>query len=209
MEISKDLLLKQTIQKFKTFLVDDLKIDNEQLNSNEGLYEKMQDINKYKGLIQLIGYDNVTNYVANLKLQMFQDKVKKITIEQIRSKEKQVLEDLEKKNGIKNENLQEANDYLSNKFMNFFTARKISYLKYYKEKGEEKNEKDFLSSIKSQLIIVYQNNGKVVFSFMTFKEISEKLKLNKTINENNEYIKKNLNKIDVKKVLDIKEQEFN
>ncbi|KAL4436492.1 hypothetical protein ABPG74_003058 [Tetrahymena malaccensis] len=143
------------------------------------------------------------------KLQMFQDKVKKITIEQIRSKEKQVLEDLEKKNGIKNENLQEANDYLSNKFMNFFTARKISYLKYYKEeKGEEKNEKDFLSSIKSQLIIVYQNNGKVVFSFMTFKEISEKLKLNKTINENNEYIKKNLNKIDVKKVLDIKEQEF-
>ena len=53
--------------------------------------------------------------------------------------------------------------------MNFYISQKISYLKHAKETGKDKNEKDFMNFMSNSLIIIYENEGSVLFNKLTFK----------------------------------------
>ncbi|KAL4469122.1 hypothetical protein ABPG72_005892 [Tetrahymena utriculariae] len=64
-------ILEQTIIKFKKFLVEDLKIEDDKLNTNEGLQEKLSMINNFKTYIQLIGNTSVANYISNVIINHF------------------------------------------------------------------------------------------------------------------------------------------
>nr|AAL73471.1 Tlr 5Fp protein [Tetrahymena thermophila] len=70
-EISKEELLKQTLEKFKTFLVRDLKIDEQRLDSVEGLYENINLLKRVKPFIAMIGQGNVTEYVSDKLIAHF------------------------------------------------------------------------------------------------------------------------------------------
>ncbi|KAL4500741.1 hypothetical protein ABPG72_019975 [Tetrahymena utriculariae] len=64
-------ILEQTIIKFKKFLVEDLKVEDDKLNTNEGLQEKLSIINQFKSYIQLIGNTSVANYISNVIINHF------------------------------------------------------------------------------------------------------------------------------------------
>ncbi|KAL4500860.1 hypothetical protein ABPG72_020094 [Tetrahymena utriculariae] len=64
-------ILEQTIIKFKKFLVEDLKIEDDKLNTNEGLQEKLSMVNNFKSYIQLIGNTSVANYISNVIINHF------------------------------------------------------------------------------------------------------------------------------------------
>ncbi|KAL4510159.1 hypothetical protein ABPG72_010352 [Tetrahymena utriculariae] len=64
-------ILEQTIIKFKKFLVEDLKIEDDKLNTNEGLQEKLSMVNNFKSYIQLIGNASVANYISNVIINHF------------------------------------------------------------------------------------------------------------------------------------------
>ena len=59
--------------------------------------------------------------------------------------------------------------------MNFYISQKISYLKHAKETGKDKNEKDFMNFMSNSLIIIYENEGSVLFNKLTFKQIIEQI----------------------------------
>ncbi|KAL4500746.1 hypothetical protein ABPG72_019980 [Tetrahymena utriculariae] len=70
-DIKNKEILEQTIVKFKKFLVEELKIQDDKLNTNEGLKEKLGMINQFEYYIQMIGKDYVSNYIVGVIINHF------------------------------------------------------------------------------------------------------------------------------------------
>ncbi|KAL4467296.1 hypothetical protein ABPG72_016890 [Tetrahymena utriculariae] len=64
-------LLEQTIVKFKTFLIEDLSIPEYKLNTNQGLQEQLNVVKQFKVYINMIGKDQVSNYVSSVIINHF------------------------------------------------------------------------------------------------------------------------------------------
>ncbi|KAL4500894.1 hypothetical protein ABPG72_020128 [Tetrahymena utriculariae] len=219
-------ILEQTIVKFKKFLVEELKIQDDKLNTNEGLQEKLGMINQFESYIQMIGKDYVSNYIVSVivnhfnlneitkeqkqKLQNFMEVFMEIALNNKnnfdfrknkraleKQKEREQIETLEKNGGI---NCDETRDeYLCIKFMNFYISQKIQYLDYYKKNNKKTKE------------------GKVIFSKKSFNDLHDQLEKevqekNETTQEKNNYIKKHFDSLkqlcNVFKELTISENTF-
>ncbi|KAL4436494.1 hypothetical protein ABPG74_003060 [Tetrahymena malaccensis] len=71
MQDTKQNLLEQTILKFKQFLTEDLAIPDNLLNTNQGLQEQLSMISHYQKFINIIGKDQVSNYVSKVIINHF------------------------------------------------------------------------------------------------------------------------------------------
>nr|AAL73475.1 Tlr 5Fp protein [Tetrahymena thermophila] len=64
-EISKEELLKQTLEKFENFLVEDLKLDQQKIGSVKELYENINVLRRVKSFIVMTVQGNATEFLSD------------------------------------------------------------------------------------------------------------------------------------------------